>query len=407
LDYLSTFLPRIHFIANCVYGSHLAGGDIHFFEMARAAAEAGWEVNFFGGFALKEHVAAQELSATVTLTEERQRQIDGASLRGQIDLFRDYLNRYRGTIRQLSAISADDAVYSTTDYWFDVLPAVKSAARSKMMIWHMQAPTFGQVITRGRADVDRFRVASLHYWASQKTSLATFRRCPVKRILYVHPDMRDRLLTIGFGSTEMTYVSFGVDPTPASIGERREKVYDAVWIGRVHRQKGIEDLLSTLEYLNGKVPGFRALIIGKVKSDLEPIIAQRGLSKAVELSGFVSEHEKFQLFESSRVFLMPSRFEGSPRVIGEALVCRLPVIAYNVPTYRPVFGEFLRYIPCYDVDRFGAEAEEQILKMRGGENYLESLPLKIFVQECSWEAARKKFLNALGEISTDPMKEPA
>ena len=51
---------RIHFIANCVYGTHLAGGDIHFFEMARAAAEAGYDVNFFGGFALQQHIAAVE-----------------------------------------------------------------------------------------------------------------------------------------------------------------------------------------------------------------------------------------------------------------------------------------------------------------------------------------------------------
>src|SRR5260221_13338814 len=89
--------PRIHFIANCVYGTHLAGGDIHFFEMARAAAEAGYDVNFFGGFALQQHVAAQSLKATITLTEQSQRAgINPATLAGQVALFRDYYKRYRG-----------------------------------------------------------------------------------------------------------------------------------------------------------------------------------------------------------------------------------------------------------------------------------------------------------------------
>ena len=43
-------------------------------------------------------------------------------------------------------------------------------------------------------------------------------------------------------------------------------------IGRVHRQKGIDDLLKTLQYLNTTIPNFRAVIIGKVKADLQPMI---------------------------------------------------------------------------------------------------------------------------------------
>src|SRR3954468_6337908 len=138
----------IHFIANCVYGKHLAGGDIHFFEMARAAREAGYAVNFFGGYALQHHIQAQELSATVTLTESQPASnIDLGTLPGQAALFRDYYKRYRGTLQNLKRIAPGDAVYATTDYWFDVLPAVKSQARSKLMIWHMQAPGFRQIIT--------------------------------------------------------------------------------------------------------------------------------------------------------------------------------------------------------------------------------------------------------------------
>src|SRR5205085_2266449 len=124
----------IHFIANCVYGKHLAGGDIHFFEMARAAANAGYKVNFFGGHALQHHIEAQHLTASITLTESRQKQgINAGALGGQVALFRDYYNRYRGTLQQLDQIRPADAVYATTDYWFDVLPAVRSSATAKMI----------------------------------------------------------------------------------------------------------------------------------------------------------------------------------------------------------------------------------------------------------------------------------
>jgi len=293
-------------------------------------------------------------------------------------------------------------VYATTDYWFDVLPAVKSPARSKMMIWHMQAPSLHQILARSRADVDATRLASLHYWTSQNKSLSRFGGCPAKRLLYVHPNMRQSLLRRGYHEQEIRYVSFGVDPDPPGATESRQKVYDAVWIGRVHRQKGIDDLLQTLTYLKEKIPAFRAVIIGKVKSDLQPLIDKLGLSAVVDFPGFVSEEEKFRLFRSSRVYLMPSRFEGSPRVIGEALVCQLPVVAYDVETYRPIFGDFLRYVPCYDVQTFQREAEQQILAMRAGRNYLDQLDLKRFKEQCSWKTARETFLQALAELNQTP-----
>jgi len=146
------------------------------------------------------------------------------------------------------------------------------------------------------------------------------------------------------------------------------------------------------------------VIIGNVKSDLQPRIENLRLSGTVDFPGFVSEQERFRLFRSSRVYLMPSRFEGSPRVIGEALVCRLPVVAYEVETYRPVFGDLLRYVPRYDVRAFQREAGDQILRMRAGENYLDSLDLSGFIEDCSWQRARDTFLHALAELtaSTQP-----
>src|SRR5437899_2802020 len=202
--------------------------------------------------------------------------------------------------------------------------------------------------------------------------------------------MRKALLRKGYHEQEISYVSFGVDPDPPGASEAQHKIYDAVWIGRVHRQKGIDDLLQTLTYLKEKIPLFRAVIIGKVKSDLQPLIEKLGLSSVVDFPGFVSEQEKFRLFRSSRVYLMPSRFEGSPRVIGEALVSQLPVVAYDLETYRPIFGEFLSYVPCYDVQAFQREAEQQILAMRAGRNYLDQLDLKRFKEQCSWKTAREE-----------------
>jgi len=383
----------IHFIANCMYGDHVAGGDLHFFEMARASVEAGFKVNFFGGHALKSHVEKLGIPHTVTLTDDQKMpKINAGAIRGQIQLFADYLARYRKSLSQLSCILPQDLAYAVTDYWFDVLPVVRSVAKGKMMVWHMQAPAFRQIVMKSRADVDTLRVASLHYWWSQNLSLKKFCALPRKQVFYVHPRMVPRLSRLGVRPHEMDYISFGVDPEPPGAEEKPGKIYDAVWIGRVHRQKGIEDLLVTIQLLKDQIKDFRCLIIGSAKSELEPVIQRRGLEKAVHFSGFVSEEEKFRLFRQSRVFLMPSRFEGSPRVIGEAIICELPVIAYDIENYRPVFGEFARYVPAYDVSAFQAEARKQILAVRAGENYMQKLNLEDFKKRSSWRTAQELFV---------------
>ena len=397
---------RLHLITNGVFTTSIAGGDIHFLKLAEGAARAGYELNFFGGQALQEVVAQHQLPGTVTLTDQaRMPKVDQGALSGQIAMFRDFHGRYRETLRQLQRVESGDYVYAVSDYWFDVLPAVISRARRKLMVLHMEAPGLGQILTRSRPDVDPKRLASLHYWASQAYSLRRFcgsaRRGepPVRRhLLYLHPLMQPRLRRLGLEERDMTLVSYGLEVAPTDAVPPQERVYDVVWIGRVHRQKGIDDLLATLQFLAARLPGFRAVFIGNLRDALAPAMAGRGLEKHVEFSGFVSESEKIRLFKASRCFLMPSRHEGSPRVIGESLIAGTPVVAYEIPNYRPLFGNFARYAPSFDLAAFQQLAETEIRSMRAGENYLDRMDLTTFKQQNRWETTQAKFLEVLSEL---------
>jgi glycosyltransferase involved in cell wall biosynthesis len=314
-------------------------------------------------------------------------------------MFRDFLGRYRRTLRQLRTIQPDDFVYAVSDYWFDVLPAVRSNARRKLMVLHMEAPTFDQVLHRSRPDVDPLRLASFHYWASQEYSLRRFCECPARHLLYLHPLMAVRLKQLGLFDREMTCVSYGLDVAATEAVPEQQRSYDVVWIGRVHRQKGIDDLLATLQYLAERVKNFRAIFIGNLRDALAPRVQELGLSKQIEFSGFVSEEEKIRLFKASRLFLMPSKHEGSPRVIGESVIAGTPVVAYDIPNYRPIFGDFVRYVPAFNLDAFKLAAEDEVRRMRMGENYLGKLDVAQFKRDNSWETTQSKFLEALQKFA--------
>lgn len=392
--------PVLHFIANGMYNGKVAGGDLHFFEMAKAAERAGYAVHLFGSRTFQRHWETRKLPGSLMPTDrEELPKINEDQFTDQLRLFWEYCKRLVRTLRQLGKIAPDDCVYATSDYWFDVLPAIFSAARKKLLVLHMESPTLGQIISKGRADVTGTRLASIYYWISQTISLHCFRWCRNKQVLYLHPLMRSRLLKLGYRAEELDYVSYGVDVELANRIPEEEKIYDVVWIGRVHRQKGIDDLLQVLAFLSKKVGGFRAMLMGKVTDTLLPRIEALGIRNNVEFSGFVSEAEKFRLFKASRVYVMPSLHEGSPRVIGEAIVCRLPVVAYNVVTYRPVFGDLVSYVPCFDVEALQAEVERQVLEVRSGKNYLAGADLEQFQEENSWQTAQNKFLAALGRLA--------
>ena len=129
-----------------------------------------------------------------------------------------------------------------------------------------------------------------------------------------------------------------------------------------------------------------------------PMIAERDLETYVEFSGFVSEEEKIRLFKASRCFLMPSLHEGSPRVIGESIIAGTPVVAYDIPNYRPLFGDLVRYAPAFDLETFRLLAETEIRRMRHNENYLNRMDLAAFKQANSWETTEARFLEALDRM---------
>ena len=86
-------------------------------------------------------------------------------------------------------------------------------------------------------------------------------------------------------------------------------------------------------------------------------------------------------------------------VIGEALACGAGVVAYDIEPYRPIFREFVQYVPCFDRAAFAGSAEKLIRDARAGRIYLNNLDLAGFNAENSWEAAQKIFVKTLEELA--------
>lgn len=391
--------PRLVCFVNGIYVTGFGGGDVYFYYIARAVLDAGYHLHFFGGHAFKKYLERQGLPLNLTLTDSHVGDLGNVtSLPGQFRLLWDFARRLRGALTKLDEVKPEDAAYAMSDYWFDTIPLIRCRARAKILYLGMMAPTFRQVLFKSRADVTATRLASLYYWASQQVSLRWFRRVRHGIVTYSHPEMRDYLLRFGYEADRLAYVPNGSDVAAADRVPAQLKQFDLAWTGRVHPQKGIDDLLATLVWLKKQLPDFRAVIIGKSKDVLESVVRDLGLVDNVTFSGLVTEEEKFRLLKSSRVFAMPSRYESWGIVVGEALVAGTPVVAYKLDCYPPVFGEFVRYVQPFDREAFMSAVEDEIKNQRAGRNYLDQLDLARFQRENSWSAAQEKFLTALAGL---------
>jgi glycosyltransferase involved in cell wall biosynthesis len=392
--------PRLVCFVNGIFADQFGGGDIYLAYVIRAAIAAGYPVHFFGGHALKRYLERMNFPPNHTATDDAVADLGNTNqLGGQFRLLFDFARRLRGTLRQLEVVQENDLAYAMSDYWFDTIPLMRCRARAKILYLGMMAPTLGQIILKTRADVTPTRLASIYYWLSQQMSLRLFRFCKRGIVTYSHPEMRDYLLRFGYREEALAYVPNGSDVEIAERVPPQAKQFDVAWTGRVHPQKGIDDLLALLQQMSARMPDFRAVIIGKSKDALEPKVREMGIAQNVTFSGLVSEEEKFRLLKASRVFAMPSRYESWGIVVGEALAAGVPVVAYDLTCYRPVFGDFVRYAKPFERDAWLNAVEYEIKEQRAGRNYLAAMNLAKLNRALSWKSAQESFVQVLEKVS--------
>jgi glycosyltransferase involved in cell wall biosynthesis len=121
--------------------------------------------------------------------------------------------------------------------------------------------------------------------------------------------------------------------------------------GRLSREKGADVLLDAMPLVQAAMPDADLTLVGEgpLKPDLLAQRKQLGLNEVVHLVGFQSN--PFPYFKHADLFVLPSRFEGLPLVVLEALAVGTPVVASDCPgALREILGDcpMARLVPPSD-----------------------------------------------------------
>jgi glycosyltransferase involved in cell wall biosynthesis len=120
------------------------------------------------------------------------------------------------------------------------------------------------------------------------------------------------------------------DPWPGGPPPRDSRPRDAPLVvgslGRLDAVKGYDVLLRAL----ARLPGVRAVVVGEgaARPELERLAAELGVADRVELPGWADDPTT--ALRGFDVFCLPSRSEGFPLSIVEAMLAALPVVATRV-----------------------------------------------------------------------------
>ena len=210
--------------------------------------------------------------------------------------------------------------------------------------------------------LEKFLLTALYPWADEVVAISTtvaediidYAKLPANKVHVVYnPVVTPELLNKA--KEDAGHEWFKKGSPPVILGA-----------GRLTEQKGFETLLEAFALVRKKTEA-RLIILGEgeLRPSLETISQRYGIEKDVDLHGYVENPYSFM--RQSSVFVLSSKWEGSPSVLIAALACGCPVVSTDCPgAVREILadGAYGDLVPVGDATAM-AEAIEKVLNGGG------------------------------------------
>ena len=118
--------------------------------------------------------------------------------------------------------------------------------------------------------------------------------------------------------------------------------HKVVFLGRLCKEKGIEELLNAVPEIVKEVPDFQ-LILGGIWEPGNDLLQKKAeeLKDTILTPGWITAKERTVLFEECSIFVLPTWFEGQPISLLEAMAAGMCVVASEVGGIPQIMGEDL------------------------------------------------------------------
>lgn len=168
----------------------------------------------------------------------------------------------------------------------------------------------------------------------------------VKKDLIDYGITRKPLRVLGFGNVrgvDMHFYSRRPEVMEKASRIRDDKLTTFLYVGRVVKDKGINELCEAFDKLSKEYPQARLLLVGFFEDGLNPV-SERTMSlidsnSAIEYVGEMWGEDLLPYYAAADCFVLPSYREGFPNTVLEAGAMGLPSIVTDVNGSREIIVE--------------------------------------------------------------------
>jgi glycosyltransferase involved in cell wall biosynthesis len=225
-------------------------------------------------------------------------------------------------------------VYAPSHFWPDVLTAILVSRRIPCSgligtFYLFPPPPFSSSSPyKGRNVIN-----GLLYYLSQIGVAGLYRRFAKMVWVTNEYDKESMSKLLDSPNIPIVAVKGGIDWPSRPRSEGSEPDFAGVFIGRLHPQKGVEELVQVWKQVVSQRPDLKLALIGDgpLQERIQRMIRDSNLATNVTLFGFLDGEAKNAIIRKSKVVFYMSSLEVVAMAPIEAMALGLPCIAVNIP----------------------------------------------------------------------------
>jgi glycosyltransferase involved in cell wall biosynthesis len=165
--------------------------------------------------------------------------------------------------------------------------------------------------------------------------LLVFEKFAFKRaysVWVMAPHLKEKAVRLGAKKTRFIPNWIGISEKQVKPIQPPETDAKILFVGRLHPVKRVPLLIQAFNLLHKDLPSATLTLVGDgvERVIVEELVKKNDLSSNVKLMGFQNHDDVLEIMRQSDLIVLPSRMEGNPRVLVEAMMVGLPVVATNV-----------------------------------------------------------------------------
>lgn len=132
-----------------------------------------------------------------------------------------------------------------------------------------------------------------------------------------------------YDKEEVKIITNGVDTDYFRPVDKKGEVVKILFVSRLIERKGLQHIIPKLSEIQKESGQQIRLIIvgdGPYKEELVKITAESDAQDMVCFEGYKNKSEILAYYQDADIFILPSRKEGMPNVVLEAMACGLPIV---------------------------------------------------------------------------------